>query len=254
MQREEKQLEVTLQAILNRVNDLKTAIQALIAKLENEYETINWPTFLDNYAILSGHLTGLSKILQAEMAPSLRALVVLPLQLGCERDEALSRLSEGRVPACTHDLVPDLLRTKPEPQAEQRLQQFNHKASTLSYDTAQKQVAQFTKVVNHVWEIISKGREDWEGESMRSQGMQPTHSIGDTHALVTAVGTGKGLRPGMAPLGGVGVGVGVGVGALGPRGPPGPPPPGPQAPAMPKAPSAIKTNIKAANQIHPYQR
>lgn len=82
-------------------------------------------------------MTGLSKILQAEIALSLRSRIVLPLQLGCERDEALARLTEGRVPACTHDLVPDLLRTKPEPQPEQRLQQFYHKASTLSYDTAQ---------------------------------------------------------------------------------------------------------------------
>lgn len=82
-------------------------------------------------------MTGLSKILQAELAASLRSRIVLPLQLSLERDEALARLTEGRVPACTHDLVPDLLRTKPEPQAEQRLQQFNHKASTLSYDTAQ---------------------------------------------------------------------------------------------------------------------
>lgn len=57
MQREEKQLEATLQAIINRVNDLKIAIQALITKLETEYETINWPTFLDNYAILSGHVS-----------------------------------------------------------------------------------------------------------------------------------------------------------------------------------------------------
>ncbi|XP_075974772.1 mediator complex subunit 8 [Anticarsia gemmatalis] len=247
-QREEKQLETTIQAILNRVNDLKTATQALITKLETEYETINWPTFLDNYAILSGHLTGLSKILQAELAASLRSRIVLPLQLSCERDEALARLTEGRVPACTHDLVPDLLRTKPEPQAEQRLQQFNHKASTLSYDTAQKQVAQFTKVVSHVWEIISKGREDWDGESMRSAGMQPTHSMTDTHALVTAVGTGKGLRPGIPSI--VPPGVAPGMGPS--RGPT--PQLGPQAPSLPKAPSAIKTNIKAANQIHPYQR
>lgn len=56
-QREEKQLEATIQAILNRVNDLKTSLQALINKLETEYETLNWPTFLDNYAILSGHVS-----------------------------------------------------------------------------------------------------------------------------------------------------------------------------------------------------
>lgn len=64
MQREEKQLEATLHAILNRVNDLKSAIQALITKLETEYETINWPTFLDNYAILSGHVSICTYIFQ----------------------------------------------------------------------------------------------------------------------------------------------------------------------------------------------
>lgn len=78
--------------------------------------------------------------------------------------------------------------------------------------------------------------------------MQPTHSIADTHALVTAVGTGKGLRPGMPSI------VPPGVGAPGMGQARGPTPLGPAAPAMPKAPSAIKTNIKAANQIHPYQR
>lgn len=81
------------------------------------------------------------------------------------------------------------------------------------------------------------------------KGMQPTHSIADTHALVTAVGTGKGLRPGMPPC----VPPGVVAPGMGPsRGPT--PQMGSAAPTMPKAPSAIKTNIKAANQIHPYQR
>lgn len=40
-----------------------------------------------------------------------------------------------------------------------------------SFMFLQKQVAQFTKVLSHVWEIISKGREDWEGDSMRAAGM-----------------------------------------------------------------------------------
>lgn len=80
-------------------------------------------------------------------------------------------------------------------------------------------------------------------------GMQPTHSIADTHALVTAVGTGKGLRPGMSM-----VGPGVGAPGMGPARGPAPGQLGPAPPTLPKAPSAIKTNIKAANQIHPYQR
>lgn len=56
-QREEKQLESALDSITQRVNDLKTSIAAMIYKVENEYETLNWPTFLDNFALLSGHVS-----------------------------------------------------------------------------------------------------------------------------------------------------------------------------------------------------
>lgn len=57
MQREEKQLDSTLEAIILRVNDLKSSIGSMIFKLEHEYETINWPTFLDNFALISGHVS-----------------------------------------------------------------------------------------------------------------------------------------------------------------------------------------------------
>lgn len=56
MQREEKQLEAALDAIIQRVNDLKSSLLSMIYKVENEYETMNWPSFLDNYAVLSGHV------------------------------------------------------------------------------------------------------------------------------------------------------------------------------------------------------
>jgi mediator of RNA polymerase II transcription subunit 8 len=56
MQREEKQLEVALDSIIQRVNDLKNSIGAMIVKLEHEHETLNWPTMLDNFALLSGQV------------------------------------------------------------------------------------------------------------------------------------------------------------------------------------------------------
>jgi Mediator of RNA polymerase II transcription complex subunit 8. len=62
---------------------------------------------------------------------------VLPLILNPEREEELLRLTEGRVPAFTHDLVPDYLRTKQEPDVEHKLIQLEHKAASLSYDAAQ---------------------------------------------------------------------------------------------------------------------
>lgn len=55
-QREEKQLESALESIIQRVNDLKQSIASMILKVENEYETMNWPSFLDNYALISGQV------------------------------------------------------------------------------------------------------------------------------------------------------------------------------------------------------
>lgn len=57
MQREEKQLESLIDAVINRLNDLKHSIGAMILKIETEYETINWPTFLDNFALISSHVS-----------------------------------------------------------------------------------------------------------------------------------------------------------------------------------------------------
>lgn len=57
MQREEKQLESLLEAVLRRLNDLKRSIGDMIHKLETEYETMNWPTFLDNFAVISSDVS-----------------------------------------------------------------------------------------------------------------------------------------------------------------------------------------------------
>lgn len=55
-QRDEKVLDAALESIIQRVNDLKSSIASMIFKVENEYETLNWPTFLDNYALISGQV------------------------------------------------------------------------------------------------------------------------------------------------------------------------------------------------------
>lgn len=57
MQREEKQRESMLEALQTRLNDLKISIGGMIHKIETEFETINWPTFLDNFALISSHVS-----------------------------------------------------------------------------------------------------------------------------------------------------------------------------------------------------
>jgi hypothetical protein len=63
MQREEKQQDAALEAIIMRVNDLKNSIGSMLVKLEHEYETLNWPTFLDNFALMSGHVSYILSVL-----------------------------------------------------------------------------------------------------------------------------------------------------------------------------------------------
>lgn len=235
-----------------KVNDLKNSIGAMIFKLENESENLNWPTFLDNFALLSGQLVSLSKMLGHDKCPSLRNLTVLPILLSPERDEQLLRITEHRVPTFSHDLVPDYLRTKSEPEVEQKMLQLEHKATSLSFETVQKQMGAYSKVIGHVWELVSKAREEWETDSTSRAGPTITSSLADTHTLVAAIAMGKGLK-------------GIGQGPVPPNmiGPPGravggAPLPATQIPSqmgpMGKVASGIKTNIKAASQMHPYAR
>lgn len=275
MQREEKQLEQLLEAVLNRLNDIKISIGSMIQKIEKEYETINWPTFLDNFALISSHvsliiilfamkltkklflkLTGLHKILAHELGPPLRNLTVLPLLLSPDRDEVLCQLTEGRFPVFSHDIVPNYLRTKPDPSIEMRMQQHEQKANNLVAETALKQMAQYTKVVSHVFDMVVKAREEWEVESnSRSGNQQQLSSLTDTQALVAAVGCGKGLKTNMGMPGqGPNSGMMIPSSSMIIR-PPAGSSVGPSPnPMVGKAPSAIKTNIKSAAGIHPYVR
>lgn len=72
-----------------------------------------------------------------DKAPNLRNLTVLPLLLSPEKDDDLMRMTEGRITTFAHDLVPNYLRTKPEPQAEQKMIQLEHKAANLAFDASQ---------------------------------------------------------------------------------------------------------------------
>lgn len=139
-------------------------------------------------------LTSLTKILSQDKCPTLRNMTVLPLLLSPERDEQLAQMTEHRVTTFAHDLVPDYLRTKLEPLAETKMIQLEHKAASLTYENAQKQVAAYSKVVSHVWDIVSKAREEWEVESSSRGSTQQNSSVADTHLLVAAVGMGKNLK------------------------------------------------------------
>lgn len=45
-----------------------------------------------------------------------------------------------------------------------------------------------------MWDIANKAREEWESEAGARATQAQTSSAADTHALVAAVGMGKGLK------------------------------------------------------------
>ncbi|XP_054723833.1 mediator of RNA polymerase II transcription subunit 8-like, partial [Uloborus diversus] len=152
------------------------------------------------------------------------------------------KLTENRVHAFNHEIVPDYLRTKPDPEVEAREQQHLVKSINMQMDMAQKQITAINKIVNNVLETIKANRDAWENDSGQRASAQQTSSLADTGALICAITVGKGLKP---PTGS-------------PKGQPTNPQPQPQQPTRPasggKVPSVIKTNIKSAGSMHPYAR
>nr|XP_033772056.1 mediator of RNA polymerase II transcription subunit 8 isoform X2 [Geotrypetes seraphini] len=262
MQREEKQLELSVDALINQVADLKNSLASFIYKLENEYERLTWPSVLDSFALLSGQLNTLNKVLKNEKTPLLRNQVLIPLILTPDRDDEILRLTEGRVPVFSHEVVPDHLRTKPDPEVEEQEKQLCADAAHIAPDLAQKQFQSLNKMCSNLLEKISKEERESESGGLRQN--KQTFNPADTNALVAAVTFGKGLSNRRPP------GVGGSVppnqagassmlsGTAGMQQVQIPIPTNQQQGIVQsgqpgKIPSNIKTNIKSAS-MHPYQR
>ena len=249
MDREEKQLEVAVDTLIQRTQDLKNSLSSFISRLENEYETMTWAQMIDSYALFSGHINNLMKIVRNDKIPPLKNRVLLPLKLSPDVDEELIRLTENRVQAFSAEMVPDYLRTKLDTEIEDKEKPINLKAGQLSSDQAQKQITMANKIVNNMIDLMKNIREEWETDSAKANQMQ-TSLQNDTNSLILAIATGKGLKQS----------------TISPKGPPVmpmqqtppqmPPIQGPRAGGPGKAPATIKTNIKQGSQanVHPYAR
>lgn len=264
-QREEKQLEASVESLISRVAHLKNSLQSFIYKLENEYDRMAWPSVLDNFALLSGQLNTINKLLRNEKTPSYRNQVIIPLLLSPDRDEELAKLTEQRVHVFSHEIVPDHLRTKPDPEVEEQEKQLSAEAARIGQEVAQKQIQTLNKLCSSLLEKLNNPRDDRDAETSAMRQNKQWFNPTDTTALVAAVGFGKGLskcrppasvapgHPGQTMMTGgptlqqVTIGPSghqAGIGSSVAQ----------QQPGQPgKMPSSIKTNIKSAS-MHPYNR
>jgi len=254
--REQKMLDSSMENLSLRLTDLRGSLSSMITKLETD-PNHNWPSFLNSLALISGQMNSLMKNIKSESTnknPPLlyRRYITLPLFLSPDRDEELVKLTEGRVTTFSHDVVPHLLRTKPDPEVEARYASYENRTNSLGAETISKQLTVMEKITTEKLKLINRERDDMDLKANARSEMERTSSLDDTMTLVAAVAYGKGLRG--IPMQTMPPGMHGGPS----HGPPGMmlnrPPMG-QAPTMPgKVQSTIKTNIKAGTQVHPYQR
>ena len=249
MDREDRQLPLILDSSISKLNDVKNSLATLLFKLENEanFDAMNWPSALDSFATISSQINVVMRFLRGDNTPNLRNRILLPLLLNPERDEALAKLTENRVQAFNHEMVPSYLRTKPEPEIEQQERAIHAKLASSNLEQTQKSINNTNKIVSQTLETIKSFKDQLElsETTLARTGHQQTHSTQDTNSIIAAIMVGKGLKtpPGgmeppkqmqqtmpmaqQVPAGGKGTGPG-------------------------KLPSAIKTNIKTTT--HPYPR
>ncbi|KAK7880450.1 hypothetical protein WMY93_032907 [Mugilogobius chulae] len=230
-QREEKQLEASVESLISRVAHVKNALHSFIYKLENEYDRLTWPSVLDNFALLSGQLNTINKLLKNEKTPSYRSQVIIPLLLSPDRDDDLAKLTEQRVPVFSHEIVPDYLRTKPDPEVEEQEKLLSAEAARIGPEVAQKQIQTLNKLCSGLLEKLNNPRDEREAESAALRQNKPWFNPADTNALVGAVAFGKGLSKCRPP------------------GPPGPPGLQAQGPMMSSGPTLQQVTIGGGNAI-----
>ena len=191
MQVDEKVIETSLESLIGRVGDIRVSLQKFLFKIEHEFLT--WPQVLDNFALLSGQINTLNKLLKNDHMPILRNLCVLPINVQPDCDEELQRLTENRIPIFNHEVVPNALRTKYEPDVEKEEQMLINKAASLQQEEAERQVSSLNELVSSILELVQSARDDWDGEfSAQQANLAP--SSNDTNILIAAISSGAGLR------------------------------------------------------------
>lgn len=70
------------------------------------------------------------------------------------------RQTEGRVPVFSHEVVPDHLRTKPDPEVEEQEKQLTTDAACIGADAAQKQIQSLNKMCSNLLRKLAKRSEN----------------------------------------------------------------------------------------------
>jgi len=83
---EEMRLNRSLENMIQKVNDIKAAINQFLYKIDHEHETLAWPSVLDSFALLSSQINSFHKLLGSDGMAALKTYVFVPIQLNPDKD------------------------------------------------------------------------------------------------------------------------------------------------------------------------
>lgn len=187
--KEEKQFETSLDLLIEYAKNIKISLQVFMSKIDAEGPRLDYGQVLDSFSSVCGQINTLMRFTRANKATFFGNRVVLPRIVSPDKDESLLQLTEGRVPVVNHEMVPDYLRTMPDPDIEEIERALTTKAASMSVDAATKQVHSVMRLIMSLESIINGVKQTVTID----QDKKPTYLQSETEEMIAAMTYGVGI-------------------------------------------------------------
>eukprot|EP00048_Salpingoeca_helianthica_P003316 m.65894 g.65894 ORF g.65894 m.65894 type:complete len:201 (-) comp12631_c0_seq3:92-694(-) len=130
MSQDERKWRVAIEQLETLAKDIRNFMRAFL--YDPRGPAIPWDDFMNKMNAMRAKIALVLRSLGNAHMPSLAARVVVPMQLSTETNEILEVETQRRIHAFTHQIAPDVLRTKLVPEIEAMLEEL-YSAAAAAY-------------------------------------------------------------------------------------------------------------------------